>query len=204
MNPLRPNDRSRCVPQVRITTLGGVSEDQAQGQGSSPFSILQAYGVYGRNVKQLELNDVRFDYERKDLRPAIFGENIGALELNRFRAQQEPGSAPQIQLAPQRKFLLDREEHLVLARPAGAVDFVRCNTQRRIGERAGDRDECLRGFGIERARGELGAEPPRDRQDVLERGARRYQRDRRLGGGRSRKQHDRQHREYPRDVRRRR
>jgi hypothetical protein len=32
--------------------------------------------------------------------------------------------AAQVELAPQRKFLLDREEHLVLARPAGAVDFI--------------------------------------------------------------------------------
>jgi hypothetical protein len=48
-----------------------------------------------------------------------------------------------IAFAPQREFLLDREEHLVLARPAGAVDFIRGDAERRIGERAGDCDARL-------------------------------------------------------------
>uniref|UniRef100_Q022X9 Glycoside hydrolase, family 28 n=1 Tax=Solibacter usitatus (strain Ellin6076) TaxID=234267 RepID=Q022X9_SOLUE len=92
---------------VRITTIGGATEDDVQGQGFSPFSILQAYGIYGRNVRSLELSDVRIDYARKDLRSAIFGENIGALELNRFRAQRDADSAPDIQLAGPGEVLID-------------------------------------------------------------------------------------------------
>ena len=92
---------------VRITTIGGATEDDVQGQGFSPFSILQAYGIYGRNVRLLELSDVQFDYGRKDLRSAIFSENIGTLDLDRFRAQREPDSAPQIQLAGPGEVLID-------------------------------------------------------------------------------------------------
>ena len=79
--------------------------------------------------------------------------------------------APQVQLAPQREFLLDREEHLVLARPAGAVDFIRGDAQHRIGERADDCDPRLRRLGIERTRREVGTEPPRNRQHLIKRGA---------------------------------
>ena len=78
--------------------------------------------------------------------------------------------APQAQLAPQRKFLLNRKEHFVLAWPAGPVDFVGGDAQRRIGKRARDRDPCLGGFGIERPRRKLGAETPGDRQYLLQRG----------------------------------
>jgi hypothetical protein len=99
--------RAIVLNHVRITTIGGATEDDVQGQGFSPFSILQAYGLYGRNVRQLELTDVQFEYGRKELRSAIFGENIGALELNRFRAQREPDSAPQIQLAGAGEVLID-------------------------------------------------------------------------------------------------
>jgi hypothetical protein len=78
--------------------------------------------------------------------------------------QLGPGDAG-IRLGPRDwEFLLDREEHLVLARPAGAVDFVRGYAECRVGERAGDRDARLRGFDVERTCREVGAETPRDRQ----------------------------------------
>ena len=59
-------------------------------------------------------------------------------------------------------------------------------------------DARLRGFGIERARRKVGAETPRDRQHLLERGAGGGERDRRLGDGRFRHKQDRQQRKHPR------
>ena len=39
---------------MRVLGNGGYQAGDAEQQGYSPFSILQAYGVYGRNVRQLE------------------------------------------------------------------------------------------------------------------------------------------------------
>jgi polygalacturonase len=92
---------------VRVSTRGGADETQSQGQGFSPFSILQAYGVYGRNVQRLELHDVRFEYEAEDRRPAIFVDGVGTLELDRFLAMRTPGGAPSIELSQSGKVVMD-------------------------------------------------------------------------------------------------
>ena len=55
--------------------------------------------MYCRNVENLELHDVRVDYRDKDRRSALFGENIGTLELDRFVAQREPDSPPSLSFA---------------------------------------------------------------------------------------------------------
>jgi hypothetical protein len=86
--------KSIIVRNARLTFVGGVKDEESNGQGFSPYSMLQAYGVYGRNIENLELHDVRVDYLDKDRRPAIYGENIGTLELDRFVAQREPHGAP--------------------------------------------------------------------------------------------------------------
>jgi len=86
--------KSIILRNARMTFVGGVTEEETNGQGFSPYSMLQAYGVYARNVTNLELHDVRVDYADEDRRPAIYGENIGDLELDRFAAQREPGGAP--------------------------------------------------------------------------------------------------------------
>jgi hypothetical protein len=88
--------KSIIVRNARMTFVGGVNDEESNGQGFSPYSMLQAYGVYGRNVENLELHDVRVDYVDKDRRPAIYGENIGTLELDRFVAQREPDGAPSL------------------------------------------------------------------------------------------------------------
>ena len=44
---------------VRMTFTGGATENDAEEQGFSPFSILQSYGVYARNVADLELHNVQ-------------------------------------------------------------------------------------------------------------------------------------------------
>ncbi len=88
--------KSIIVRNARMTFAGGVKDEESNGQGFSPYSMIQAYGVYGRNVENLELHDVRVDYADKDRRPAIYGENIGTMELDRFVAQREPDGAPSL------------------------------------------------------------------------------------------------------------
>jgi hypothetical protein len=102
--------KSIILRNARMTFVGGVNEEESNGQGFSPYSMLQAYGVYARNVESLELHDVRVDYTDKDRRPAIFGENIGTLELDRFTAQREPDGAPSLLFAGIRKLVMNGVE----------------------------------------------------------------------------------------------
>jgi hypothetical protein len=88
--------KSIILRNARMTFVGGVKDEESNGQGFSPYSMIQAYGVYCRNVENLELHDVRVDYVDKDRRPALFGENIGTLDLDRFVAQREPDGAPSL------------------------------------------------------------------------------------------------------------
>lgn len=102
--------KSIILRNARMTFAGGVSDEESNGQGFSPYSMLQAYGVYCRNVENLELHDVRVDYLDKDRRPAIFGENIGTLDLDRFVAEREPDGAPSLLFAGIRKLVMNGAE----------------------------------------------------------------------------------------------
>lgn len=102
--------KSIILRNARMTFVGGVDEEESNGQGFSPYSMLQSYGVYCRNVENLELHDVRVDYGGKDRRPALFGENIGTLELDRFVAQREPDGAPSLLFAGIRKLVMNGAE----------------------------------------------------------------------------------------------
>ena len=99
--------KSIVLRNVRLHFTGGGSEAQAEEQGFSPFSILQSYAVYARNVEHLELHDVRADYSEPDTRPAIFGENLGTLELDRFQSQRAPGGAPFLELSGIGRLIVD-------------------------------------------------------------------------------------------------
>jgi hypothetical protein len=50
------------------------------------FGTLPAYGMYVRHAKGITLQDVRFDLQEPDLRPALFCDDVEDLELDRFRA----------------------------------------------------------------------------------------------------------------------
>lgn len=99
--------KSIILRNARVSFIGGVNEEESNGQGFSPYSMLQAYGVYARNVENLELHDVRVDYAAKDRRPAIYGENIGTLDLDRFVARREPDGAPSLLFAGIRKLIMN-------------------------------------------------------------------------------------------------
>ena len=99
--------KSIILTNARITFAGGVTPAQSEGQGFSPYSVLSSYGIYARNVESFELHDVRVGFAAPDLRPAIFGENVGTLELDRFHAERSPGGAPAIQVAGLGQLIVD-------------------------------------------------------------------------------------------------
>jgi hypothetical protein len=108
--------KSIVLNNVRMTFAGDADEVRANGQGFSPYSILPSYGVYGRNVEHLELHDVRLGYREADTRPAVSGENIGVLELDRFLARSESSGAPPVVVAGLRRLLVDGKQ-TVAAKP---------------------------------------------------------------------------------------
>lgn len=91
--------KSIILNNVRVTFAGGVTAEQSEGQGPSPYSLLTSSGVFARNVDNLELHDVRVNYAAPDARPAFYGENIGALDLDRFHAERVEGGAPLVEVA---------------------------------------------------------------------------------------------------------
>jgi hypothetical protein len=99
--------RSIILNNVRMTAVGGADESQTHGQGFSPFSVLQSYGVYGRNVENLELHDVRIDTRKPDFRPAIFADNVGVLELDRVPFQPQTGAPPRLQASGLKRLIID-------------------------------------------------------------------------------------------------
>jgi hypothetical protein len=51
-----------------------------------------AYGMYARNVKGLTLQNVRFEYDEPDARPAIFFDNIEDASINNLTAKGSEGT----------------------------------------------------------------------------------------------------------------
>ncbi len=102
--------KSIVLNNVRMTFAGGADETSSHAQGFSPFSVLESYGIYTRNVEHLELHDVRVGYRERDLRPALMAENIGTLEVDRFLAQREPTGASPFLLAGVKRMLMDGKE----------------------------------------------------------------------------------------------
>ncbi len=81
---------------VNVEFTGGGKEDQAQARIQSPgvdARPLPCWALYGRNVENLTLEDVRFSYENLDLRPAIQGQDIQTLTLDHVRFPK-PSQAP--------------------------------------------------------------------------------------------------------------
>jgi polygalacturonase len=73
---------------VHVTYAGGGAKEQAAKRdvplvaaeyfgvwGTAPFGP-PAYGLYARNVKNLTLHNVRFEYENADARPAVIFDNV--------------------------------------------------------------------------------------------------------------------------------
>ena len=73
---------------MHITYAGGGTKEQALKRnvpqiaaeyfgvwGTAPFGP-PAYGMYARNVKNLTLHNVRFEFEKPDARPAIVFDNV--------------------------------------------------------------------------------------------------------------------------------
>ena len=85
---------------VHITYAGGGTAQQAalrdvpQVSGGEYFACgtLPAYGLYGRNVRGLTLDNVRFDTATPDLRPALVLDRAEQISLRGFEAAGNPAA----------------------------------------------------------------------------------------------------------------
>ena len=81
---------------VRITYGGGGTAEEASREvpqvAGEYFEIgtPPAYGLFARNIRNLTLNNVRFEVEKPDLRPAVVLDRASDVTLSGFAAQANP------------------------------------------------------------------------------------------------------------------
>ncbi len=102
--------KSLTLDNVRLSYVGGVDEKDSIQHGISPYSIDPWYGFFARNIETLEMRGVRLGYERNDLRPAMYLENIGTLDLDHFAAQRDSNGAPSVEMSGVKRVLVDSKE----------------------------------------------------------------------------------------------
>ena len=88
---------------VHVKYAGGGTKEQAAKEvphvAAEYFGVWDklpggppAYGLYARNVKGLTLQNVRFEYEETDARPAVVFVNVQDAAINGFSADGTPGT----------------------------------------------------------------------------------------------------------------
>jgi polygalacturonase len=66
-------------------------EDEKGYPEPSKVGIMPAYGLFARHVHDLELANIRLDFEKEDLRPAIGCIDVDGLEIDNCKVQVSPG-----------------------------------------------------------------------------------------------------------------
>jgi hypothetical protein len=89
---------------VHVRYAGGGTAEQAAKRNIPPiaaeyFGVWDtapggppAYAMYARNVKGLSLQNVRFEYDQPEARPAVVFDNVQDASINGFSAQGSPGT----------------------------------------------------------------------------------------------------------------
>jgi hypothetical protein len=99
---------SQPIEGVRLENIrlffkgGGTSKDAAvtpkePGTGypePSRIGMMPAYGLFARHVRDLELSNIRFEFEQADLRPAISCVDVDDLRIDNLRARVAEGVSP--------------------------------------------------------------------------------------------------------------
>jgi hypothetical protein len=88
---------SVTLRDVKMEFSGGGTEADAKKEVRSPpvdARPLPAWGMYVRNVKELRLEDVKLSLQKEDARPAMIGQDVGALKLDGFKLPMPGAVAP--------------------------------------------------------------------------------------------------------------
>jgi polygalacturonase len=100
--PERPIEGVRLQNIRLVFEGGGTPEDAAHvppelGKGypePSRLGTMPAYGVFARHVKDLELADIRLNFDREEARPAMVLNDVDGAEIANFKAQVGSGVSP--------------------------------------------------------------------------------------------------------------
>jgi polygalacturonase len=82
---------------VSAEFTGGGTEEQAKLEVKSPpvdARPLPAWGLFAKNVKTLELENVRLTLREKDARPPLIARDVGTLVLDDFKYPRDGAAAP--------------------------------------------------------------------------------------------------------------
>jgi len=97
---------------VQVTYEGGGTAAEAQREvpkiAGEYFEIgtPPAYGMYARNVRGLALNNVRFEVDTSDLRPALVFENVSDAMVSAFSAESDAKAKSLVRFTNVREILL--------------------------------------------------------------------------------------------------
>jgi hypothetical protein len=113
---------------VHVTYAGGGTAEQAAKRdipqitseyfgvwGTAPYGP-PAYGMYARNVKGLTLHNVRFGYEKADLRPAVVFDNVHDASVTALSVQGNPEAESVLRFAGSKDILLSATRVLAPAK----------------------------------------------------------------------------------------
>jgi polygalacturonase len=91
---------------------GGTAEDAAirdvPKRAGEYFELgrIPAYGLWARNVRGLTMNNVRFEVEQPDLRPAVIFDHVEDAAVNLLSAQGNPDAESTLRMIDSRQVLL--------------------------------------------------------------------------------------------------
>ncbi len=113
---LRPRDEyleGITLQDIHVTYGGGGTAEEA-AQRDVPqmageyfeLGTLPAYGMYARNVRGLSMQNVRFEVQTPDLRPAMVFDHVEDAAVNGFSAQGNPAAESLLRFTDSRDVLL--------------------------------------------------------------------------------------------------
>lgn len=91
------------LQNIRISYKGGGTSKDAEVTPKEPgtgypepsrIGVMPAYGLFARHVRDLELSNIRFDFDQPELRPAIGFVDVDDLLIDNLRAEVAEGVAP--------------------------------------------------------------------------------------------------------------
>jgi hypothetical protein len=109
------------LDNVRVTYGGGGTSAEAEAKvpqvAGEYFEIgtPPAYGLYARNVRGLTLNNVRFEVEGPDLRPAVVFDHVADAAINGLNAQGNAGAKSLLRFIETQDVLLSASRALTPA-----------------------------------------------------------------------------------------
>jgi polygalacturonase len=91
------------LQNIWITYKGGGTKAEAErtfpelGRGYPEphnLGVTPAYGLFARHVNDLQMDNIRFSYEKEDARPAMICDDINGLQIDDFKAETGSGIQP--------------------------------------------------------------------------------------------------------------